>query len=434
MKQDMDRFDNRIRESLEGFEMPYDAGAWTALEQKLPAAPAGASGSGMAWKAVAVIAVVVTTVATALYLNQETELVAEDTPVAGQTESTDNGVQPHPTGISVETAANEPSDPDGNLEGDRNQAVIAVKDSETDRPVAEKSVAVNTVDTELTAEAGEQTEQPVSQTGEPVNETPAVGKPFTVRFIPSARTVCAGEDISFINESSDAEAAMSWDFGDGITSTEGNPVHSYVLPGTYTVLLLGRKNGEGEGFSITVKVNAAPMPMLSASRKLQGFEAIPLYVFTTALQPTESAVWSFSDGTRLSGNSAEHLFGTAGTSTAKLTVTNGFGCATSVDRTYNIPEDFNLLAPTAFTPDGDGINETFMPAVLAHMGVEFELTIKDPRTGNVVHRTADPLDPWNGRLNNTGQTMQGGIYVWTVVLKENIVNNKVFKNTVSLLR
>jgi len=44
-------------------------------------------------------------------------------------------------------------------------------------------------------------------------------------------------DVSFTNSSSPANGAMSWQFGDGGTSTDFEPTHTYVDEGTYTVTL-----------------------------------------------------------------------------------------------------------------------------------------------------------------------------------------------------
>ncbi len=43
-------------------------------------------------------------------------------------------------------------------------------------------------------------------------------------------------EVTFTATTTDTDSYM-WDFGDGSTSTEANPVHSYVVSGTYTVSL-----------------------------------------------------------------------------------------------------------------------------------------------------------------------------------------------------
>jgi len=58
-----------------------------------------------------------------------------------------------------------------------------------------------------------------------------------------------GEEVSFLDASSDADGTIvrwSWDFGDGRTSSERNPKHSYVMPGTYQVSLVVTDDRGGE--------------------------------------------------------------------------------------------------------------------------------------------------------------------------------------------
>lgn len=54
--------------------------------------------------------------------------------------------------------------------------------------------------------------------------------------------VAAGGAVTFTNTSTDAESMAdalhyNWDFGDGMTSTEQNPVHTYAASGSYDVTL-----------------------------------------------------------------------------------------------------------------------------------------------------------------------------------------------------
>jgi serine protease len=63
---------------------------------------------------------------------------------------------------------------------------------------------------------------------------------------------CSGRDCSFTDLSSDPDAGdaintRSWDFGDGGSSTERNPAHSYASQGNYTVSLEVTDNNGGSG-------------------------------------------------------------------------------------------------------------------------------------------------------------------------------------------
>lgn len=56
------------------------------------------------------------------------------------------------------------------------------------------------------------------------------------RFTASAQIIEAGEAITFTNLSVHADF-VEWDFGDGYTSNEYDPVHVFARPGTFRVIL-----------------------------------------------------------------------------------------------------------------------------------------------------------------------------------------------------
>lgn len=70
--------------------------------------------------------------------------------------------------------------------------------------------------------------------------------------LPSAAfsTEVEGSTVSFTNTSGNADS-YSWDFGDGNTSTEENPTHTYAADGSYTVILTARSSA---GESVTEQV------------------------------------------------------------------------------------------------------------------------------------------------------------------------------------
>lgn len=69
----------------------------------------------------------------------------------------------------------------------------------------------------------------------------------TAQFeISTDTTVCRGQDISFINTSAGADDYY-WDFGDGTSSTDINPNHTYTSAGVYTVTLEASSKNSGEG-------------------------------------------------------------------------------------------------------------------------------------------------------------------------------------------
>ncbi len=80
---------------------------------------------------------------------------------------------------------------------------------------------------------------------EPVNKT----------AVPSFTSSVANGKVSFTNTSTDA-VSYSWNFGDGTTSTEANPTHTYSESGSYNVVLTA-KGSDGKAVSTSSKVTVS---------------------------------------------------------------------------------------------------------------------------------------------------------------------------------
>ncbi len=132
--------------------------------------------------------------------------------------------------------------------------------------------------------------------------------------------------VNFTNTSTGDYSSTTWAFGDGGTSAEPNPSHTYINPGTYTVSLsisgLGGLDTETKTELITVyqPVNAD----FSASPTTG---IAPLKVnFTNLSTGTFSAVsWSFGDGGTSAENNPSHTYSQPGTYAVSITVSGNGG-------------------------------------------------------------------------------------------------------------
>lgn len=122
----------------------------------------------------------------------------------------------------------------------------------------------------------------------------------------------------------------------------------------------------------------------------------------------------FIDGVEV-GNHQEitHTFKRKGTANIRLLATSSEGCRNSYSKDLAIEESFDLLSYDAFTPDGDGINDEFIPKALEANNLKFTMTIYTP-SGVELYTTNDYYQPWNGRRNNDGEKMAPGVYLWKV--------------------
>lgn len=74
------------------------------------------------------------------------------------------------------------------------------------------------------------------------DESPVKEASINVSFSVSSNDVLEGEPVTFANTSTGTINEIVWDFGDGATSTQQNPSHSYSKLGDYIVKLTAKNN------------------------------------------------------------------------------------------------------------------------------------------------------------------------------------------------
>jgi PKD repeat protein len=132
--------------------------------------------------------------------------------------------------------------------------------------------------------------------------------------------------VDFYDDSTGAPTAWFWNFGDGDSSTEKNPVHIYNTPGNYTVsLTVSNEYGATTKTKADyISVGDAPVAAFLGS-PTQG--TAPLSVTFTDQSTGSPSLWywSFGDGAHTDDQDPTHTYTTGGTFTVSLTVSNGYG-------------------------------------------------------------------------------------------------------------
>lgn len=164
----------------------------------------------------------------------------------------------------------------------------------------------------------------------------SITKPTVIGAVNSQITVqdniCQGALTKFTNASTPAVAGNLWDFGDGTTSIETNPVKSYSTPGSYVVKLVNHFGGCKD--SITKKITVLPKPVADFS-----FTApppgctLPVNVsFTPKTTGADLYSWSFGDSTTSNSAQPTHSYTTYGTFSVQLKVTAANGCSDTITK------------------------------------------------------------------------------------------------------
>jgi gliding motility-associated-like protein len=187
------------------------------------------------------------------------------------------------------------------------------------------------------------------------------------------------------------------------------PGFNGLCPGTYSFTV----EGNPDCFASATATVAPGSPVLAA------FTADPWSTSTTHPRITFSSTsvnavtqtWDFGGhGTssepvvsfEFPDNAAEHI--------VCLEVANAAGCTDEVCHVIVITPDGTIHVPNTFTPDDDGINDTFF--VVADPAIKFiDMDIFD-RWGERIFTSTSLDTHWDGRYN--GVDCQDGVYVWRI--------------------
>jgi gliding motility-associated-like protein len=135
--------------------------------------------------------------------------------------------------------------------------------------------------------------------------------------------------------------------------------------------------------------------------------------FFTGPQGAVSTIWTFSDGATTTDPDPVHRFAFGEPIGATVVATDGNGEQQTFSSVYPAveqPDLTRLEMPTVFTPNGDGINDTFGPSDLTDPGPCADLAIWN-RYGQRVFASQGNDITWDGRTF-AGEPVVSGAYFY----------------------
>jgi outer membrane protein OmpA-like peptidoglycan-associated protein len=172
-----------------------------------------------------------------------------------------------------------------------------------------------------------------------------------------------------------------WEFGDGTTSTEQNPRHTYATEGNYTasVTTTDAKGNTAVG-SFAVKASCAPVTSTASANPATG--TAPLVVAFQGQAsggcPPVNYAWDFGDGGTSAEQNPSHEYAAEGNYTATLKVTDSKGASSEAT---TVP----ITATAAFVPTPE------RPVVLEGVNFQTNKAILLPESEQILDRVAESL-------------------------------------------
>jgi len=160
--------------------------------------------------------------------------------------------------------------------------------------------------------------------------------------------------VHFIDKSTGDIISWHWDFGDGTTSNEQNPVHQYTNLGTYTVTLtITTSSGEKSLSKEITVINSIPYADFTY-QPLTPLEGQEITFDASASYDSDGSIvnytWNFGDGSTAYGKVVTHIYDTNGTYKVTLTIKDNDGGMKSVYKYLTInPPGSNIPPVPKFT-------------------------------------------------------------------------------------
>lgn len=254
---------------------------------------------------------------------------------------------------------------------------------------------------------------------------------------------CDSSAVAFVNNSN-GMMSYDWNFGDPLsshdTSSLQNPSYVYSVPGLYDVnLKLTTFAGCSQSLTKNSIVEVFPKP--NASFRVNTYKpdpSHPVVNFYNYSSDYTNMKWNF--GEPASGiynesvdNNPYHIYLSEGVFNPKLIVTNDYNCGDTSSVTIDIASSPTIYAPKAFTPNGDGLNETFTTVFSKEDIENYEINIYN-RLGLLVYHSTDYHQGWDGNDQFRGDACQTDVFTYVVYITDSRNVKRKFSGAVTLFR
>ncbi len=435
MGENLTNFERSLQKAYDKYEAPYDSSSWNAIEAQLNATSAQTSSSAASYVA-AIAATIFLIVASFVtyYSVWNTSLTSPKARVASSGEylNADDIARNRYAESALEDASNDSA----NSESISNSIERITETTTSSASVPSNENTSNNISNQNNS-SEEHRERIVTNNteGSNIQKQKDGQKPVAdeLSFAADLKEACAGVSVKFELTTGEIKGSYLWNFGDGNFSNTPNPSHVYSKPRTYDITLSVTSHEDGVIRSKSIKnmivINPVPEAEFNWEFINESAEA-PRVKFINLSDRAKEAKWTLGNEGSNEIN-PELTFAKAGDFPVKLVVSNDYGCLDSIYQYVSIEEDFKLLAPDAFSPNNDGINDSFMPEALKLRDVNFKLTIYD--NNKPIFESSDKHEPWKGVLPNGTLARPGKTFPWVVLLTNEEGKEEFYSGTITII-
>lgn len=227
---------------------------------------------------------------------------------------------------------------------------------------------------------------------------------------PSNGEVCLGDTLFFKDLSDGKTSAVNkwyWNFGDNTTSNLQNPYRKYADSGSFTVSLYVYNTQGCVSDTLKDTVIVHPYPKLDAGPDLFVLEGGSVQIKPTYYATNPQFLWSPS--TYLNSDTLAYPTSTPANDIRYYIQLKGIGGCIDTASVF-VKILLKPVIPNAFSPNGDGINDTWHIEYLeSYPGATVEIY---DRGGKLLFRSFNYTKDWDGSYN--GKTLPVGTYYYII--------------------
>lgn len=243
--------------------------------------------------------------------------------------------------------------------------------------------------------------------------------------------VCLGDQIEFKDSSVVPYATIktyNWDFGDMTSSNLKDPWHKYAAAGNYPVKLQIITSYDCT-YDTLKQSTVYPVPTAGFSTTPdQGTIVNPEISISDLSSGADTVFFDLGNGSTSGLRQLSALYPDSGTFLIRQIVSNGFGCRDSFEKRIVIQYMYVFNAPTSFTPNNDGTNDTYAPGGIGFS--KYEMWIYN-RWGEIIYHD-DAGKAWDGTYGDS-EVMQD-VYAVRFKVKDYKGRYHYYSTTVTILR
>ena len=408
-------FDDIIKEKLDSYQAPNNAGAWKEFESQFAGAAQTTTFAGPLIGGIAA-AVVMTVLFTTL------PDIKSDSIESIQLESNDIEIGYNPT---VDGTSNEIIETTEHIaQEDHSIPLLIVKEEalETESKNYTNQDPSNTaIDVDLTA-------QSANTKMVPDNDNSARNE--DINFTASG-IQCPNSTITFTAKLQKA-ASVTWVF-DGLEVKNGLQVkHSFKEAGEYAARMIV-KFSDGYEQSITQSVEVYETPTASfGMNTISNASCFDQMLELKGTPNSNTYKWVIDGDTVGKGSELSYAI-SKDLHTVGMHTINEWGCTSYEDKSLKVESGLRLDIPTAFSPTRqDGLNDTWKVVGLNNMA-SYHIVIKRVSTNQVVFESKESIE-WDGSISGSFERIEAGeVFTYQITATDDCGRTRQFTNTIRYL-